>query len=218
MLRVTVDVRSFDAVVKKLKALPDQLKNQALAAALNKTAAAGKAEMTRAITATYNVKANKVRNALYLVKASSKSGVPVLVAALEAFGSTNKKGRSLNLIHFVERSVSLAEGRRRNKSGTSKALRVRVKKAGGVKVIAGAFIGNKGRTVFIRVPEKVMSSRSKYAGTQHAHAIRPMQVIDIPQMFNQRRINQRVLTKINKQLPIEVDRAIKMVLSKQGLK
>lgn len=44
--------------------------------------------------------------------------------------------------------------------------------------------------------------------------IKPVQVIGFSQMFNSKRISSRVMQKINDDLPIEVDRAIKMLMAK----
>jgi hypothetical protein len=196
---ITINVRGFDRILKNIQALPGELQNKTLNAALNKTAASARVEMTRAITSTYNIKSNQVRNALDIRRAATKH--KMLTAILRAFGSSKRKGRSLNLIHFIENKVSLAEGRRRKKSGTHNALRFKIKKTGGLKMIDGAFIGNKGRTVFVR------------EGGVTRLPIRPLQVIDVPQMFTNQKLNQRVIAKIHRQLPVEVDRAIKAVLA-----
>ena len=66
-------------------------------------------------------------------------------------------------------------------------LRVKVKR-GSTKPLPGAFIGNKGRTVFRRVGKKRLP-------------IEPVQTIDVAQMFNTRRINEVVLATINARLP-----------------
>ena len=95
--------------------------------------------------------------------------------------------------------MTLAEGRRRNKAGTQNQLRFQIKKVGGKKIISGAFIGNKGRTVFIRE-------------TGDRLPIKALSTIDVPQMFNTRRIKKRVIKRIEKELPIEFDRAINAVL------
>jgi hypothetical protein len=115
--------------------------------------------------------------------------------------STQRRGRSLNLIRFVERSVSLAAARKRMAAGEGgtyrigKAerrkqleLRFKIRKGGPSKVIPGAFIGNKGRTVFIRLGDERLP-------------IKALQTIDIAQMFNAKRINERVVGKMRSEFP-----------------
>ena len=199
---ITVQVKGMKEIQAALKRLPAELRDKALVAGINKTAAKARTEMTRAITSEYNISAAAVRNSLDIVRASARRAQ--IVAVLRAFGSRKRKGRSLNLIHFLEQKISLAELRRRRSAGTGQALRFKIKKTGGQKTIAGAFLGNKGRTVF----QRVGASRLP---------IQPVQVIDVPQMFNTRRISNRVMLRINSELAIEVDRGIKMVLAKQGL-
>ena len=121
-------------------------------------------------------------------------------------GGRSDRRRAMNIIHFVEKSVSLATARRRAKAGTLKQLHVKVKRQGGTKPLAGAFIGNKGRTVFERVPGTVMASRSKYAGSLHAEEIRPVQTIGIKQMFNARRVNSVVVQLMRDKFPEIFDR------------
>ena len=107
--------------------------------------------------------------------------------------------RSRNVILFDARAV---KGSRRRPGGVS----VRIKKGSGRKVIAGAFIGNQGRTVFERVPGTTMAARTRYRGTKHAEQIRPVETIDVPSMFNARRINQRVVKHMRERFPEILER------------
>ena len=70
-------------------------------------------------------------------------------------------------------------------------------------MIRGAFIGNKGRTVFIRTTDKRLP-------------IQALQTIDVGQMFNQKRINARVVAAINTKFPELFARESKFFLSKLG--
>lgn len=110
-----------------------------------------------------------------------------LMAALEAFG-VRKGKRSRNVILFTAKP---ARG----------GVTVKIRKQGGRKLIRNAFIGNKGRTVFSREGKARLP-------------IAPVETIDLPQMFNTRRINERVVRRINAELPVEIERAIAMVLRK----
>jgi len=183
-------------VSRALGGLRDGLKNKATNMALNKTAAKGKTEMGRAIRAEFNLKAADIRPRLRVLRASKKGAD--LVAVLDALGGS-RRGRSMNLIRFLESKVTLAEGRRRKKSGTQNQLRFKIKKRGPAKTIKGAFIGNKGRTIF---------KRSGKARTP----IEAVGTIDVPNMFNTKRINKRVVARIQKEFPIEFERAARHVL------
>lgn len=183
----------FKEVQRRLDRLSAALETKVIPAALNKVAAKAKTEMTRAITSEFNIRADEVRARLRVIKA--KRMVKDWFAVLDPFAST-RRGRSLNLIRFLEKKVTLAEGRRRKKAGTEDQLRFQVKRVGGKKIIAGAFIGNNGRTVFIRETDARLP-------------IKALSTIDVPQMFNTRRIQSRVEARIRKELPIEFERAIK---------
>lgn len=201
MIKINVTVKGFKEVEKLLKEMPRKLEEKAVAAGINKTLASAKAEMKCAITEEYNISPGKVGRLLKATTASRRLNSRYLTATLEAL-RTDPRHRSLNLINFVKRRGSK----------TKPNLQFVIRKSRGMMKINGMFIGNKGRTVFIRVPGTTMDSRSKYSGTQHAHKIRGGQVIDVPQMFSARRINQRVIAYINRRLPIEMNRAIHAVL------
>lgn len=207
---IKIDVRStLGQQAESLRRMSRELQDKAVAMALNKATAKGKTEMTRAITSEFNIKAGDVRPQLNVRKASAKGSK--LVSQLQAFAS-RRKGRSLNLIHFLEKKVTLAEARRRDKRGTLDQLGFQIKKRGGAKQIKGAFIGNKGRTIFVREAGTTMSSRSKYSGTKHGEAVKALSTIDVPQMFNTRRINERVIRRIEKEFGVEFDRAVRLLL------
>ena len=107
-----------------------------------------------------------------MIKAK-KSGSVSFTAILRGTGK-----RSANLIRFVERSISLAQLKKRKKLDDGKEIRFKIRKSGGLKVIKGSFVGNKGRTIFKRV--------------EGGRKIKPVRTIDVPQMFNKRDINRRV--------------------------
>ena len=204
---ITVKVTNTDQVTSALRAIPADMRDKALGPALNKVAQKASAEVTRAITDEYAVKANEVRNAVQVRKATSRR----LEARIDIFGSAKRRGRSLNLIHFL--AAYQAAGRAfktRGSKGSQKDLKALagqlgflIRKAGGLKKIDGAFVGNKGRTVFRRTGKERLP-------------IEPLQVIGFSQMFSSRRISQRVMAKIDADLPIEVDRAIARLLGGKG--
>lgn len=217
-MKLEVDVRELVNLQAKLAALPVELRDRALAAGLNRTAQKAQTEIDRAVRDEYVISSDRVRNSLALRQASAARSQ--FSAEIQIFGSPSKKGRSANVIAFMEKKVSLAEARRRGKRGDlfvqSKGrllpiLRFVFKRGSGPKTITknkdgnpiGAFIGNKGRTVFTRI------GKGRFP-------IEPVRVIDVGQMFRSKKISKRVLDRINRDLPVEMDRAVKSVLARLG--
>lgn len=210
MISLKVDIRGMDKVQAELRRIQDEFKRgQAVGAALNKTAQMARAEVNRAIVQRYAIKADQVRNSVYLRGARAKSNQ--LEAVIEIFGSPTKKGRSMNVARFL--AAVQAAGRARKTRGSKankKALAAlgaqlgfQFLKGGGLKQISGAFIGNKGRTVFRRVgPGRT--------------PIEPVQMIGVSQMFNERGIRARVMAKIEADLPVQVRRAVEMILARSA--
>lgn len=194
-LKVDVDFRQVQADLDRLE---EDIGARALASAVNRTMDLAQTEMVRQITSEFAVTREYVKQRLRIRRASYRQGVYSIAAELV---SGDGKRRAANVIAFVERSVTLAEGRRRAKAGTQGQLFVQIKRQGGKKPIKGAFIGNKGRTVFERVQGTTMASRAKYAGSKHAEEIRPVQTIDVPQMFNTRRLNRIVVDRMRERFP-----------------
>lgn len=177
---------NFPEVQRKLDALQRDIGQRALSSAVNKTLALAKTQMIRGIAAEFNVTAAYVRERLRVRRATAKGGV-VIEGSL--IGSrAGGKGRSANIIAFVEKKTSLADARRRRKAGTLNQLFVKVKRRGAAKPLKGAFIGNNGRTVFERVGKERLP-------------ILPKQVIDVPQMFNTKRINSAVVAALKTKFP-----------------
>lgn len=191
---IRVEVKNVAGVKRYLSQVRADIRDKALQAGINKTGAKAKTEMVRAISSEYVIKQSDIRARLRLQRAARGN----LTAVLDPFAS-RRRGRSLNLIRFVEGRVTLAEGRRRRQAGTLNQLRFQIKRGGGRKTVPGAFIGNRGRTVFRRI------------GTARL-PIEPISTIDVPSMFNTRRIAARVRARIERELLIEVDRAVQHIL------
>jgi hypothetical protein len=188
-MKITIS-HNFPEVKRSLDRMRQDIGSKALASAVNKTIEQARTRMVREITSEYRVTSGYVRERLSIRRARFTSGVFGLSA--ELIGGNGRR-RSANLIRFVEQVVSLAEARRRAKSGTLPQLRFQVRKVGGKKVVKGAFIGNKGRTVFIRTSDKRLP-------------IRPLQTIDVAQMFNQKKINAAVVGVIKDRFPTIFER------------
>lgn len=204
---IRIDIRGIAEVQSRLRALPAKLQGPAVQAAINKVAAGAQTEINRAIRDEYAVKSEDVRNSIAVRKAQRGR----LEAMVEVFGSPSRRGRSMNMVRFLAALQAGGQAfKARGATGVGKKalaalekqLGFKIKKAGGLKQIQGAFLGNKGRTVFKRTGNARLP-------------IEPVQVIGYSQMFSSRKIRSRVLARINRDLPIEVGRAVQMILARQ---
>lgn len=176
---------NFPEIQAALNQLDADIRQRASVSAINKTVDQAKTKMAQSITAEFALPSAYVKDRLKVVGASFKGGMLNIEARL--VGGDGRR-RSANIIGFVEKKTTMAQARRRSRDGTLQQLYVKVKKTGPAKPLPGAFIGNMGRTVF----ERVGDARTP---------IRPVQVIDVPQMFNTKRINASVLEVINTKFP-----------------
>jgi hypothetical protein len=195
MVTVKIKTNLLD-VAAALDQLRLDVRERAAVSALNKTADKAKTRMGRVITREFNVSAGYVRERLRVERARFVRGKAVIAAALVGTGK-----RGANLIAFVERSVTLAQARKRmagGEGGTYKLgastqtkalqLRFKIKRGSAPKLIPGAFIGNQGRTVFIREGSTRLP-------------IKALSTIDVPQMFNTKRLNAEVVRAIEQDFP-----------------
>ena len=91
--------------------------------------------------------------------------------------------------------------RLRNGAQMRKALELRfqVKRSGGKKLIKGAFIGNQGRTVFIREGKQRLP-------------LKALNTIDVPNMFNTKRINEVVRKAMVARFPSAFQRELRAAM------
>lgn len=183
-IEVKVDLGGTLAALDLLRA---DVRERAAVSAINKTLAKARTGMTRAIARTYNVTSTYVRDRLKVEGAVYKGGRAYIYGTLSGSGVRGAK-RSANLIAFVEKSTTFAQAKKRAKAGTLGQLHFQIKRTGPRVVIPGAFIGNKGRTVFIR------QGKSRLP-------IDALQTIDVPQMFNQRDINRTIVRAMENDFP-----------------
>ena len=184
---VAVSIKTnFPQVQKQLETLHTNIGERAMASAINSTLAIAKTAMGRAIVQEFNVSAAYVRDRLRLRRASAKRGSLNISGAL--IGGRADGKRSANVIAFVDKKVTLAASKRRRKAGTLNQVFVKIKRKGGSKPLDNVFIGNKGRTVFARVGKSRLP-------------IRPVQTIDVSQMFNTQRINDAVVKVMYDRFP-----------------
>lgn len=205
-MQINFEMRGFDSLKSELAGLREELVDKATVMALNKVGPKARTEMTRAITEEYNIPRAEVVARLSLSGASASN----MRVVLDPFAG-GRKGRAMNLIHFLEKKVSMAESRRRARAGAlytkdrnGKMLPIlyfKIKRSEPAKPIPGTFIGNHGRTVFIRVGKSRLP-------------IEAMSTVGVPQMFNTKAITARVVNRVNEELQAEVDRAIALVLTR----
>lgn len=169
----------FANVAAKLDTLSADVANRAQASMLNKAADQGKTQAVREVTAEYAVKASYARDRIRIKRASFKQGRFEMTVTIDA---GNGRKRAANVIAFAARENKLGVG-------------VKIRRNAPRKTIRGAFIGNKGRTVFIREGKDRLP-------------IKPVQTIDVPQMFNARKVKAKVLDVIRRQLPVIAEREI----------
>jgi len=188
-MKLTIST-NFPDVQRRLESLRKDVAERATARAVNRTLELGRTEMSRAIREEFNLSASKVREKLQVRRAAFKAGLLSIEGELLSRDPSNKR-RAINLINF---------GARETKQG----LTVKIKRAGG-RVIAAkrGFIGNKGRTAFTRVGDKRLP-------------IRPLQTIDVPQMFNTRRINSKVTAFLQRRFPEVFAREVAFYLQRFG--
>ena len=187
---------NFPDIAKQLATLQSDVRIKALASAVNKTVEQAKTQMVREIASEFNVQAGYVRDRLNIRRASFMAGELGIEATLLGSGK-----RSANLIRFMEKFVTLAQSRKRAKAGDLSQLRFKIKKAGGMRVITGAFIGNQGRTVFIRT-------------TNRRLPIKALSTVDVPGMFNTKRINNKVVAAMKDKFPVIFQREAAYYTSK----
>ena len=187
---------NFPEVAAKLKRLEDDVGNKVLVRSLNATIDQGKTQMARTISKEFRITVGTAKDRLKVNKANAKQSSVGFEVSLEA---TNKaKGRAMNLIAFVESKTTLGEARKRAKAGTQSQVYFQVKRSGGKKMIKGAFIANKGRTLFIRTGKARLPIRS-------------LSTIDIPSMFNTKRINATVVKVMREQFEKNFNRELDKV-------
>ncbi len=118
-------ITPIDAIIDAISALPKKIAKPAIAKALNRAATATRKRSAKVIQNEMGVKAGALKTAVKVERANAKK-----LSAL-----ISNRGKRLNLIRF---------GAKQGKKG------VRAKAWGTRRLYKGAFIGNKGRTVFAR--------------------------------------------------------------------
>lgn len=172
---ITINIRhNFPEVIRRLEQIPEALANKALVRSLNATVDQGKIQMAREISQEYRISVGAAKERLVVRKASAKGGALRFEASLEA--TKKGRGRSMNLIAFQTGALTKRTAKKAGRANAVGQIGFQIKRGGGRKVITGAFIGNNGRTMFIRTGKDRLP-------------IKALNTIDIPQMFNARKLN-----------------------------
>jgi len=194
----TLDVKAdVQPKVAELNAIRAGLGDRAITSALNKTVAQAKTQIARGIGQEYALPSADIKERLAIQRAS-RSGMRFTAVLLG--NPAGRAKRSLNVIRFLERSTSLAEARRRGKHGTIAELHFKIRRQGGKTTIKGAFIGNRGRTVFRRTGDARLP-------------IEPVQTIGVPQMFQAKKVQVPVQQWITVNFPRIFDAELRYYLS-----
>ncbi|MDT3708157.1 MAG: phage tail protein [Thiobacillus sp.] len=195
----TISIRNnFPEIAAKLDRLGRDVGDKAVVRALNTTITQGKTQMARQISQEFRISVGEAKQRLIIQRAYYKGSSFSFRAALAA--TSKGKGRSSNLIKFITKGkVSKASAKRNGRADLAGQLQFQIKRGGGKKAINGAFIGNEGRTVFIR------EGKSRLP-------IKAIHTIDIEQMFNTRRVNSVVRQVMIHKFPANFQRELRSVL------
>ncbi len=191
---------NFPKVAAALDRLGKDIGDKAMVRALNETVRQGKTAMARQINKEFRVKVGDAKDRLDVDYAKAKGGGVKFAARLLATrpgGLHGNDWRGMNLIHFV---TNLPTKSKRGKLGQ---LKFQIKRTGGRKSIKGAFVATNrrtgGRAVFIREGKARMP-------------IQTLTTIDVPQMFNTRRVNSVIRTVMLQRFEINFQRQLRAVL------
>lgn len=182
----------FRDVERKLAKLQMATRDKVTARILNRTADIAKTAASREIRSEYNLSAATVRERLVVQRARPIAGR--LHVALIARGSRPGK-RAMNVTAFDARQ-------------TKRGATVKIKRGGARKIPRPSWAIN---APFI-LPVKGRPVVARYAPGRTK--LRGVQTIDVPQMFNARKINNALLRTIRERLPQVADREIRFELSR----
>lgn len=209
---MNIDIREdLDSVKADLARLSADLKQRAIARAINRTAQRGSTAMVREITREFAILSRDVRPLLKLRPA--RGGLLGWQLTAEIFALKQGKKRGINVMRFGARSAPGSarklvrfkgdRGWARRIVPVGGGVAVEIKKGGGRKVIAHAFVGNQGRTVFIRTGKERLP-------------IKGVSTVDVRQMFNTKRINRTVVDLIRKNFPEILRRELRYYVERFG--
>jgi len=191
---------NFPKAAAALDRMGKDVGDKAMVRALNETVRQGKTAMARQISKEFRVTVGQAKDRLDVDYAKVKGGGVKFFATLLATrpgGLHGNDWRGMNLIHFVTSIPT------RNKKGKLGQLKFQIKRTGGRKSIKGAFVATNrktgGKAVFIREGKSRMP-------------IKTLTTVDIPQMFNTKRVNAVIRTVMQQRFDINFQRQLRAVL------
>lgn len=191
---------NFPKVAAQLDRLAKDVGDRAMVRALNETVRQGQTAMARQISREFRVTVGQAKDRLDVDYAKVKGGGVKFFARLMATrpgGLHNNDWRGMNLIHFVTSEPT------RKKKGKLGQIKFQIKRTGGRKSIKGAFIATNrrtgGRAVFIREGRARMP-------------IVTLTTIDIPSMFNTKRVNNVIRTVMQQRFEANFQRQLRAIL------
>ena len=199
---IKMDIRTdFRDVYKMLDGIKRDLQPKVVARALNAIGETVKVQARKEIGQEYNLPAAEIGRLIRVQRASFRPGGRLEVAVI----AESKRGRSLNVIRFMEKKVTLAEARRRKKGETLDRLRVQIKKKGGKKILGMPSWAASKPFVITANGGTFVAARRSTPGPRGGK-IGGVQTIDVPSMFNTKRINGILLQTIRAKFPAAFER------------
>ena len=197
-MKIEITFPGRSSIQGSLRQVAESVQANALRQATARAASRGQTVAKREIAKEYNVKVGEAARAFSIQRnvTDSRTGLPAAVIT-----ARGKRGR--NVILFMERSVTLAEARRRSKAGTLNQLRFMIRRGKRV-TIAGAFVAQHNRGTF--VAQRVGRSRLP---------IKSVSTIDVPGMFSARRVMDATKRQIIEVfLPEETTRGLRDAINR----
>lgn len=184
-ISVKADIASARA---QLLYLQNTTVGKAAAHALNRTAGQVRSAAVKAVAQRTGVKQKDVRRAMRITVRATPTGLTAVIQAT---------GRTWNLIRLGARQV--AKG-------------VSYRAWGRRHLAEGAFIANKGRTVFQRMPGEYM--RNRKGETKHSEAIEPVYGPSIPRSMASKAVGDLMRRIIGERWPINFAADLRYFLRK----
>jgi hypothetical protein len=185
---------SIPDVFQQLARLPTEVGAKAMRRALDRTMVTARKEMGDAIYGEFALRKSDINQKLFVTKPRVRSGGFEIEASLFSKGKGGR--RSMNLVRFVVGS--------RTKNRKRGQIKLRIRRDAGLKTIKGAFLApTRGSGMFLA--RRIGKERLPIEG---------LQVIDVPQMFNTRRLNSRVVRKIQAVLGERFEREAQYYLAR----
>ena len=205
---IRLDVRAdFKPALDMLKGLESGLRDKVIGRALNRVADKAKVAAGSDIHREYNLASAKIKQQIRVTRASWANGM--LRATITA---TGRHGRSLNVIEYAERKVTLAQARKRRRDTTLYDMRVKVKNAGGYKTLKQpAWASGKPFIMTGRAGGTFIAAREPGRTKTGKEKVRGIYTIDVPWMFSSRKIGGALVAKIKSDFPTELARAFAAV-------